>query len=177
MGQVKALEYNVIRSLRKTVSLEVERNGTVLVRAPLLMPPGEIDRFVASHEQWIVKKQVQQSARAYRESQADSRAEELIRQAKQKIPPLVRAYSEKMEVTFTTLKITSAKTRFGSCSSKGALCFSWRLMMYPAAAIEYVVVHELAHLKHHNHSRAFYATVEQYMPDYKRREQFLRDIP
>ena len=75
----------------------------------------------------------------------------------------------------TSVKITSAKGRFGSCSAKNGLCFSWRLMAYPERAVRYVVVHELAHIAHHNHSPAFYALVEKYMPDYKERQKLLKE--
>ena len=63
---------------------------------------------------------------------------------------------------------------FGSCSSKRRISFSFRLMQYPAEAIDYVVVHELAHLRHMNHSPQFYALIEQYMPDYKSRRALLK---
>ena len=72
------------------------------------------------------------------------------------------------------MKITSAKTRFGSCSNRRSICFSCFLMLYPDDAIDYVIVHELAHLKHMNHSPAFYRLVERYLPDYKRREALLK---
>lgn len=74
----------------------------------------------------------------------------------------------------TALKITSAKTRFGSCSGKDSICFSYLLMRYPDEAIDYVVVHELAHIKHKNHSKAFYTLIEKYLPDYKEREKLLK---
>ena len=73
------------------------------------------------------------------------------------------------------MTITGAKTRFGSCSSKGNISFSYRLMMYPEPAREYVVVHELAHLVEMNHSKRFYAIVERYLPDYKERKKQLKN--
>jgi predicted metal-dependent hydrolase len=75
----------------------------------------------------------------------------------------------------TGVRITDARKRFGSCSSKNRLCFSWRLMQYPPEAIDYVVVHELAHIRHHDHSPSFWGLVEQTMPDFRRREALLRD--
>jgi predicted metal-dependent hydrolase len=72
------------------------------------------------------------------------------------------------------VKITSAKTRFGSCSGKNNICFSYILMQYPEQAIDYVVLHELAHTRHHNHGPKFWALVEKYMPDYKQRRQMLK---
>lgn len=79
-----------------------------------------------------------------------------------------------MGVSPTGIKITSAKKRFGSCSGKNSLCFSFMLMQYPEEAVDYVVVHELAHIRHHNHSRDFYRFIEKYMPDYKEREKLLK---
>ena len=63
---------------------------------------------------------------------------------------------------------------WGSCSGKNSISFSWRLMQYPEAAIDYVVVHELAHIRHHNHSAAFYSFVEKILPDYRERARLLR---
>ena len=83
-------------------------------------------------------------------------------------------YSERMGLYPTQVRITGARTRFGSCSSQGHICFSWRLMQYPPEAIDYVVVHELAHIIHKNHGPDFWALVGQYMPDYKRRRALLR---
>ena len=74
----------------------------------------------------------------------------------------------------TGVKITSAKKRFGSCSAKNSICYSWRLMLYSKEAIDYVVVHELAHIAHKNHGPQFYALIEKYLPDYKEREKLLR---
>ena len=84
-------------------------------------------------------------------------------------------WSEATGLVPTGIKITAAKKRYGSCSGKNSLCFSWRLMLYPPEAIDYVVVHELAHIRHHNHSPAFWAFVEQTLPDYRQRQSLLRD--
>ena len=80
-------------------------------------------------------------------------------------------YSRLMNVKPTGIKITSAKKRFGSCSGKNSICFSYYLMLYPKEAVDYVVVHELAHIRHHNHSKDFYSFVSEFMPDYKEREK------
>ena len=79
-----------------------------------------------------------------------------------------------MGLTPTQIRITSARRRFGSCSSEGHICYSWRLMQYAPEAIDYVIVHELAHLKHMNHSPAFYALVAKYLPDHKARRALLK---
>ena len=76
--------------------------------------------------------------------------------------------------TESGITITAARTRFGSCSPKNRLCFSWRLMAYPEEAIDYVVVHELAHLVHRNHGPEFYALVASILPDHKQRRALLK---
>lgn len=103
-----------------------------------------------------------------------SRRKTLSVQVTREIPPKVRHYSTIMGLRPTGIRITSARTRFGSCSGKNSLCFSWRLMGYPEEAVDYVVVHELAHIVHKNHGPDFWALVGQYMPDYKRRRALLR---
>ncbi len=87
---------------------------------------------------------------------------------------MVRHWAQEMGVTPTGLKITSARTRFGSCSGKNSLCFSLYLMEYPPEAIEAVVVHELAHIRHKNHGSDFYTLVRQYLPDYDARIKLLK---
>ena len=72
------------------------------------------------------------------------------------------------------VRITGARTRFGSCSSQAHICFSWRLMQYPPEAIDYVVVHEMAHLRYMNHGAEFYAFIARYLPDWKTRRALLR---
>ena len=80
-----------------------------------------------------------------------------------------------MGVEYGTVKITSAQKRFGSCSGKNNICYSYILMQYPIEAIEYVVVHELCHLVHMDHSPAFWAEVERIMPNYRTWKKWLRD--
>lgn len=101
--------------------------------------------------------------------------EVLLRQkARALLPGLVTQYAAQMEVQPTGITVTGARTRFGSCSPKNRLSFSFRLMSYPLAAIEYVVVHELAHIRHKNHGPDFYAEIEKILPDWRQRNQLLK---
>jgi predicted metal-dependent hydrolase len=75
---------------------------------------------------------------------------------------------------YSRVGITSARTRWGSCSAKGALNFSWRLIQAPMEAVDYVVIHELVHTVIHNHSRKFWTRLEQVLPDYRERRKWLR---
>jgi len=88
----------------------------------------------------------------------------------------VLRYSALMGVTPTAVKINSAKTRWGSCSGKNSLNFSWRLAATDEDLIDYVVVHELAHIKEHNHSANFWATVAKFMPDFAERRHRLKSF-
>ena len=169
------MTYEIVRSRRRTVALEVTREGRVLVRAPLRMPQGEIKRFVASHAAWLEKAQAKVAARQAAHPPLTEQETAALRQrAKELLPDRVAHYAAIMGVTPTSVKITSARTRFGSCSGKNGICFSLYLMQYPEEAIDYVVVHELAHIRHHDHSPAFYAEMAKVLPDYKERMKLLK---
>ena len=168
------MNYIVKRSNRRTVGLEITPRCEIIIRAPKRMSDREIAEFVNKYRGWIDKKLPEAEKRAEKSKAISKKEEELRRAAREIIPPLVERYSKLMELRPVLVKITSAEKRFGSCSGKNALCFSWRLMAYPTEAVEYVIVHELAHIRHHNHSPAFYALIEKYMPDYRRRQKLLK---
>lgn len=170
------MEYTIIRSNRRTVALEITPELKILVRAPRFMRDKDIQKFVDSHQMWLeTHLEKQRMRQANRPPEPTAEEEGLLRQkAAQILPERVAHFSAIMGVQPTGVRITSAKKRFGSCSGKNALCFSWRLMAYPEAAIDYVVVHELAHIRHHDHSAAFYRFIASVMPDYKERAALLR---
>jgi len=160
------MDYTLIRSPRKTLAIYIRPGGLVEVRAPMRCAVREIDRFLASKEKWIIEKQALVLARA--EPQEDPALEAQCRRlAKEVLPGKVAHYAALMGVQPARIKITGAKTRWGSCSAKGNLNFSWRVMLADDDAIDYVVVHELAHLMEMNHSPRFWAIVAQYYPDYQ----------
>lgn len=170
------MEYKVIRSKRRTVALEITRELEVVVRAPQRMSQKEIEKFVTAHAEWIRVHYARQAARvAAHPAPTDAEIAVYKQKAKDILPQKVAYYAAIMGVTPTSVRITSAQRRFGSCSSKNGLCFSWRVMQYPEEAIDYVVVHELAHIRQHNHSAAFYREIQKVMPDYKDREKLLRN--
>ena len=168
--------YELIRSGRRTVALEITPDGRVLVRAPHRMPRMEIDTFVQRHTSWLETHLARQKARAAAHPEPDAaRRAALIERAKAVLPARVAHYGAIMGLTPAGVRITDARRRFGSCSGKNRLCFSWRLMLYPPEAVDYVVVHELAHILHKNHGPAFYACIAAVLPDYKARIRLLRD--
>lgn len=169
-------DYTLIRARRRTMSLQLDRDGRAVVRAPYGVKKEFIDRFVAEHEVWLARaREKQQNRRLAHPEPTDEERKALLAQAREYLPMRVDYWSGIMGLMPTGLKITSARTRFGSCSGKNSLCFSWRLMQYPPEAIDYVVVHELAHIRHHNHSPAFYALIERYMPDWRERMKLLKE--
>lgn len=168
--------YELIRSGRKTLALEITRDCRVLVRAPRSVSQKAIDDFVVKHSDWIARHLEQQRRRAAAAPPAPTptEIEALKARARAVLPPKVAFWSKKMGVTPTGLKITTARKRWGSCSGKNSLCFSCFLMDWPEAAIDLVVVHELCHIRVKNHGPAFYALLEQYLPDYRERQRLLR---
>ena len=169
-------KYELRRSGRKTLSLEITEDCRILVRAPLRVSQAQIDAFVESHAGWIAKHLEQQRRRAASAPPPPTEAEiVMLKDAARAILPEKTAYwSHRMGVTPTGLRITSARKRYGSCSSKNSLCFSCFLMRYPEEAIDLVVVHELCHILEKNHGPRFYALLEQYLPDYKERKKLLK---
>ena len=169
-----SISYEIIRSARKTMALQVTIEGKVIVRAPNYVSQKQIAGFVQKNSAWILKKQAAQQNHAPTPLPAQDEWRLLITMAKETLPDRVAYFSEIMGVTPTAVKITRAQTRFGSCSGKNSICFSALLMRYPPAAIDYVVVHELAHITHKNHGASFWAAVAAVLPDYKERKRLLQ---
>ena len=168
--------YELIRSGRKTLALEITRDCRVLVRAPRRLPKAQIDRFVAGHAAWIAQHLAEQRRRADLAPPAPMPAEiaALKERARRILMPKVAFWSEKMGLAPTGVIITAARTRYGSCSGKNSLCFSCFLANAPEAAVDLVVVHELCHIRVKNHGPAFYALLEQMLPDWRERKRLLR---
>ena len=165
--------YELIRSRRKTLALELTRDGRLIVRAPLQISRREIDAFVNQHTDWIARHLAKQAARPPLPLPDSPEAEALKVRAQAVLPGKVAEWSAVMGVRPTGMKITTARKRYGSCSSKHSLCFSCYLMRCPEPAIDLVVVHELCHIREMNHGPGFYALLERYLPDWKERKKLL----
>lgn len=165
------MNYKIIYAKRKSVSIKVENDGSLTVRAPMRTPKKEIERIIQKHSARLseIKKRVLKKENAIKNAEPAMLEQKLRNIAL----PMVEKYSRIMGKAPAKIKFTNAKTRFGSCNSKGTVCFSRYLALYPDDAIEYVVVHELAHLFEMNHSPAFYAIVEKQLPDWKTRKNLL----
>lgn len=163
-----------MRSKRRSMAVEITREAKVIVRVPRGCPDAAAEAFAESQRTWIEKHLELQKKRLERYPEPDEKEKtRLIAEAKRVIPERISYYAEIMGLEPAGIKITGAKTRFGSCSAKNSLCFSWRLMLRPPEAVDCVVVHELAHIAHKNHGRAFYALMASVLPDYKERQKLL----
>ena len=169
------MDYEIIYSKRKTLCLQIKRDGRVIIRCPYKTSKKRIEEFYNTHLDWVKKKLEINSGRMTPINElSDTDIEELKRKAWEYIPSRVDYFANIMGVTPSNVSINRAKTRFGSCSSKKRLNFSCNVMRYPNDVIDYVIVHELAHIKELNHSKRFWAIVESVMPDYKEKQRILK---
>ena len=173
------MNIEIIRSKRKTMSLEVTKELIVLVRAPYFVPQKEIEQFVESKTLWIEKSLAKMKQRKEETKSVEHLSNEEIRhlanEALAVIPDKVAYYAEKIGVTYGRITIRNQKTRWGSCSGKGNLNFNCLLMLTPERVLDYVIVHELCHRKEMNHSERFWKEVEKVMPDYKEQREWLKE--
>lgn len=171
-------EYTIVRSGRRTLSIEVKKDGCVIVRAPRWTSEREIEKFLSEKREWIethIDRANSRDERYNYSKYTELEIQELKKRARDMLLALVDKYKTEVGVNPVSVRINRAQTRFGSCSAKNTLNFSCFLMLYPIEAIEYVVVHELCHIKEHNHSRSFYREIERVLPDYRERVRILHE--
>ena len=169
------ISYTIIRSARKTISIVIKPDGEVEVRCPRRCSKQQIDAFVVSKEDWIRKHLETIAQRHQCPMLSSEELRELAKQAAAELPERVHFFANIMGVTVGRITIRSQKTRWGSCSAKGNLNFNCLLMLCPEEVRDYVVIHELCHRKHLNHSADFWAEVERYCPDYRIHRKWLKD--
>ena len=172
------MEVTVIRSRRRSIALQLKPDGSILVRAPRLLPQWEIRRFVENHRSWI-QNQLQKQAAAQELRDAaeplDERELKALREsARRDLTQRCAFWAERRGVSYGRISIRHQRSRWGSCSSKGNLNFNCLLMLAPESVRDYVVVHELCHRKHMNHSPAFWQMVEQALPDWRSAKVWLK---
>lgn len=217
------LSVHLIRSRkrRKTLSLQIQENGRVVLSVPYHTPKGEIERFIEERESWIAKK-ISEKERSIRENKKvfipgetflylgesypleirepdryepplklsfgkfildQDRIEEARdlfihwykKEAQEAIAGRADYYSHRLHLFPKGIRITSAQSRWGSCARDNRLSFSWRVILAPLAIVDYVLIHELSHIKEKNHSRSFWGNVASVLPDYKRRRLWLKE--
>lgn len=176
------LPYTLIRSNRKSCSISISPDGQITVRVPLRTTEKEISHLLIDKRIWIITKylevQEQQKNRPVSDLTDTQRAaleQRYIAAAKEYFPKRAAYFQQFTGGSYNRITIRDQKTRWGSCSARGTLSFNWRLMLAPPAILDYVVVHELCHLTHMNHSAAFWQKVASVYPDYRTARKWLKD--
>lgn len=183
---------------KKNISLSIDPEGFITIRAPLGISEEELEKLIAPMAPRIEKrlKEIERNKQIFNEgsyndgehfklfgeyvsySEAGIPQSELSKYYMEKLKSYLdeslNRYSKHMGVKFKDVKITQTKTTWGTCNTGKQLTFNLRLAMAPKGVIDYVVVHELAHLKHMNHDRSFWNTVGKVLPDYKERQGYLK---
>lgn len=174
---ITKIPVTVIRSSRRTISLEIRNTGETIFRAPLRMRDEEILRFLRRYESWILQKQerMRNARKEMGKVLTPSEVRILKESARKDLTERCRKMAPVVGVTYGRISIRGQRTRFGSCSSKGNLNFNYILMLTPPEIRDYVVVHELTHLKHMDHSSRFWKDVGKVLPDYRVRDSWLKE--
>ena len=204
----------IIYTRKKSISLIINNDAELIVRAPLNCPNSKIYDFILKKSNWIIKKkdeirsQSQYNKLTLQEGEnvfvfgrpfkivlIDSNRVRIIedkiylprlntrtrlinslaRLARDYISRRVEYYARKYDLKYKSIRITSAHTRWGSCSYYNRLNFTYKLIMCPEYVIDYIIVHELSHTLVKNHSKGFYKQVASILPNYKEAEQWLND--
>lgn len=174
---VDGLTVHVTRKNMKNVTLRVKPDGEVRVSAPYWTSDSFLADFVRARRMWIDAQRARAAAApAPRGSQASAQDEAEWRAVVQAcVPALVAAWEPIMGVKAGKIAYRNMSSRWGSCQpATGRICINTRLALYPPECLEYVVVHELCHLKERGHGPAFYALMDHYMPDWRSRRAKLR---
>lgn len=169
-------KYELIRSNRKTVAIQIKGDGQVTVRAPLHMSKSVIQQFITQKESWIASHLARIQQRRFCTEPAFTAPElqQLALNAREDIVCRVARFASVVGVNYQRITIRAQKTRWGSCSAKGNLNFNCLLMLCPETVRDYVVVHELCHRKELNHSVRFWKEVERILPTFKESQKWLK---
>lgn len=179
------LKIQITKSWRKTLSMRFDKHWVLQVKAPKFVLRPQIDAFISKNKSWIEKhsseiQERQQNKKYYfiGEELDISDIKDLEKYYKQEAKSYIvtrcNELAEEYWFTHKWIRINSATTRWGSCSSKKTLNFSYRLIMSPSDCIDYVIIHELCHLRQMNHSYKFWWEVATIMPEYKKYEKHLK---
>lgn len=170
------ITYEILRSARKTMALQVKPEGKVFVRIPVRMKEEAARGFAELNRDWIIKNYCNMKEHSPMRPEYSEEDIFIYRErAANVITARAQLYAGIMSVNFGRITIRQQKTRWGSCSAGGNLNFNWKLVLMPQKILDYVVVHELAHRRVMNHSADFWNIVEQVMPDYKECRKWLKE--
>ncbi len=150
--------------------LRVEHDGRVRVTIPRGGSKREADAFVQRHTDWVARQRARLTPSAFG---PDERAA-LRKRARAELPPRLMEIAAEHGLTVTGVSIRNQRTRWGSCGRDGNISLNWRLVLMPPAVRDYVLIHELMHLKRLDHSPAYWKLVAAACPHYRESRQWLR---
>lgn len=165
----KSVEYSLKRARRRTLSLQVDRGGELVVRAPLYYPRFLIDQFVESKDQWITKRRAE-----LLRPQPSPTAVFTVEELKSYLHAQLKYYGELMHLHPKGIRFTQVQSYWGTCSPTGVLSFNLSLRYTSKEAVSYVVVHELSHLRYRGHGIRFWQLVNSTFPEAVSMRRFLR---
>jgi hypothetical protein len=170
----------ILRSGRKSLSIEIERNGSIVIRAPFLLSDRKIDKFLNEKKKWITRKVAEMEKQNHKKNDfIKSINPENVHLYKKKARELLNGrtcyYAQKYNFKYRKIRLSSARGRWGSCSASNNLNFNWKIIFAPIEVLNYLVVHELVHTKHKNHQKRFWKTVEQICPNFKTSRKWLKE--
>ncbi|MBT3864969.1 M48 family metallopeptidase [Candidatus Peregrinibacteria bacterium] len=191
------MSYTLIRSSRRTIAIQINAEKGVVIRAPRLVSERRIEKFLKEKEDWVQKHlQKIEHNRANTKKNKFEPGEKFPLLGKEIIPPvhtkefLTKWYRDKAlhyltkrtkelakqnVLTPTKIQIRSYRARWGTCSAKNVLTYNWRIIMAPPEVVDYLICHELAHIKHKNHGKHFYKLLSEIHPTYKTDRKYLRE--
>jgi len=200
------IDYRIVRSKRKTALIEIDRNGSVIVRAPFGVTDEAVKSFVQRHKLWIEKRLAEQKRFALDltdgkvvrlfgteytvltgKARIDGQILYLPQDGREKaftsflrgfsaeiMGMLTNCIANKCHLSYHSVRISSARGRWGSCNRNADISYSFRVAFLSPELCEYLVVHELCHTLQLNHGRMFWLEVERIMPDWKERRKQLK---
>jgi len=155
------ITYIIQKSRRRSISVSIMADNKVLVKAPYGTTERTVQEFLVAKKGWITQHLEKQNRE--------------VEQARKIIPERVGYWAAKIGVTYGRIAIRLQSSRWGSCAANGNLNFNCLLVLMPPEVLDSVVVHELCHRRYMNHSKEFYAEIDQVFPDYKRWNKWLKD--
>lgn len=176
---LEKIEYIIKKSRRTTISVQITPDQKLLVKAPAYTSIKEVEDFLREKRDWIIKQINRTKVTSQQAAQmgilSDKEIRKLKRDAKKIIPERVEYYAKLSGITYNRIFIRLQKSRWGSCSVEGNLNFNALLALMPLEVLDSVVVHELCHRRHMDHSKAFYDEVLKIFPDYKKWDKWLKE--
>lgn len=179
---------HIVRTRRRSYGAVVTCEGRVEMRIPLRGSRKKAIEMAGQWKDWIEQKVALQTERnkqkealrdesrlRFTPEQREYLEKKYRQAARDYIPGRAEYYANILGVSFDRVRIAEQKTRWGSCSGKGTLSFNWKLMLAPPQVLDYVIAHEVCHLKEMNHSKKFWAWVEFLMPSYREQRKWLKE--